>query len=120
MYKDKGIITEDEQTLISRYPEDIQGRLKAELLKSKEIAFSSYSYDNWIDNMEQGLTITFKDNVTFIGELNTARVARFLVEHTEGRKLKPLKEELEWDDKLEEYKQYPKGTRVKANGEIVQ
>ncbi|WP_066047041.1 hypothetical protein [Robertmurraya korlensis] len=118
MYKDRGIITEDEQKLISRYPEDIQERLKEELLKSKEMNKCS-NYDSLIDKMEQGLTITFKDNVTFIGKPNTARLARFLLEHTQRVKYKPLKEELEHDGRLEEFKQYPKGTRVRANGEVV-
>lgn len=106
MYVDKGTITEDEQTLLARYADDIQGRLKDELLKAKEMP-KSFSYDRWIDLMEQGLTITFKDNTTIIGELNTAI------------KRKPFKQELEHEGRLEEYKQYPKGTRVKANGEIV-
>lgn len=69
--------------------------------------------------MEQGWIITFMDNVTLIGELNTARLARFVLEHTEGRKLKPLKDELEHNGRLEEFKQYPTGTRVKANGKVI-
>jgi hypothetical protein len=31
MYENKGIITEEEQALISRYPEDLQERLKEKL-----------------------------------------------------------------------------------------
>ncbi|MCM3767035.1 hypothetical protein [Neobacillus niacini] len=118
MYEDKGTITEDELRLISRYADDVQGRLKDELLKAKEMP-KSFSYYSWIDYMEQGLTITFKDNTSIIGELNTARLARALLEINDGIKRKPLKEELEHDGRLEEFKQYPKGTKVKANGDIV-
>ncbi|MGG0186967.1 hypothetical protein [Bacillus rhizoplanae] len=118
MYQDKGILTKDEQILISRYPADIQERLQDELLKAKEMP-KSFSYDSWIGNMEQGLVITFKENVTLIGELNTARLARVLLEMNDGRTRKPLKEELEHDGRLEEFKQYSKGTRIKANGEVV-
>jgi alkylated DNA nucleotide flippase Atl1 len=119
MFDNKGIITEDEQILISRYPDDIQERLKDELLKAKEVTIRSFAYDNWIKNMEQGLVITFKENVTLIGQPNTARLARALLEMQDGITRKPLKSELEHDGRLEEFKQYPKGTRVKANGEIV-
>ncbi|GLY12502.1 hypothetical protein [Pseudobacillus badius] len=119
MYEDKGIITEDEQILISRYPEDIQERLKEELLTAKEVVISSYSYDSWIESMEKGLKISFKENVIMRGELNTAKFARIFLQISVGKVFKPLKEELEHDGRLEEFKQYPKGTRVKANGEIV-
>jgi hypothetical protein len=47
--------------------------------------------------MEQGLIITFKDNVTCIGELNAARFARLLLEMNDGITRKPLKAELEHD-----------------------
>lgn len=119
MYKDKGILTEVELILVSRYPEDIQERLEEELLKAKEITVSSFSYDNWIDHMEQGLTISFRDKTTIIGELNTARLARLLLEINDGIKRKPQKKELEHDGRLEAFKQYPKGTRIKADGELV-
>ncbi len=119
MYKDKGIITEDEQTLISRHPEDIQDRLKEELLTAKEVVFGFHSYASWIESMEEGLKISFKENVIMRGELNTAKFARILLQFSVGMVFMPLKEELEHDGKLEEFKQYPKGTRVKANGETV-
>lgn len=122
MYKDKGIITQGEQTLITRYPDDLQYKLKGELLKAKEMQ-KSFSYDRWIDHMEQGLEIGFsktdKVNVTTIGKPNTAKLARVLVEMTDGISRKPLKEELEHDGRLEEFKQYPKGARVKFNGEVI-
>ncbi|MFJ7510024.1 hypothetical protein ACIQW7_11250 [Peribacillus simplex] len=120
MYKDKGIITEEEQILISRYPDEIQEKLKDLLLKDKEISFSSNSYDSWIKTMEEGQEIIFiKDVVRLVGGFNAALFARALSQAIHGRPFKPLKEELEYDGRLEEFKQYPKGTRVKANGEVV-
>jgi hypothetical protein len=118
MYKDKGILTEDELKLISRYPNDIQAMLKERLLDAKERNYNSYSYDKWIDYMEQGLKITFDGNVTLIAGLNSYKFARVLLEYYDGIKRQPLKEEFEYDSRLEYFKQYPKGTRVKANGEI--
>lgn len=35
MYVDKGIVTEEEQVLISRYPVELQGKLKEELIMIK-------------------------------------------------------------------------------------
>ena len=123
MFKDKGIITEEEHILISRYHTDIQNKLRDKLLKAKEMP-KSFSYDSWIDNMEQGLEISYnktdKGQVISIGKPNTARLARMLVEMSDGVKIKPLKEELEHDGRLEEFQKYPKGTRVKANGEVVE
>ncbi|MDG5789662.1 hypothetical protein QA612_19580 [Evansella sp. AB-P1] len=123
MYKDKGLITSEEQSLISRYSADIQGQIKDELLNSKEMQIS-FSYDKWIENMEEGLEInireTDKGRVKTVGKLNTARLARALVEINDGISIKPNKTELEHDGRLEEFKQYPKGTRVKANGKIVE
>lgn len=122
MFKDKGIITEDEMILISRYPDDIQHKLKDEVIKAKENS-NPYSYNNWIDYMEQGLEITFskpdKMNVVTIGQPNTAKMARLLLEIVDGVHRKPLIDELEHDGRLEGFKQYPKGARVKANGEVV-
>lgn len=118
MYKDKGILTDEELTLVSRYPVEIQDRLKSEVLKAKEITVSSLSYDRWIKNMEQGMLITFNDNVTCIGEPNIFRLARTILEMNDGKTRKPLKEEIEHDGRLEAFKQYPKGTRIKANGEV--
>jgi hypothetical protein len=118
MYKDKGTLTEEEQVLISRYPDDIQDKLKDKLIEAKAMP-KSFSYDNWIEHMEQGLVISFRENTTFIGELNTARLARLLLQINDGKTRKPFKEELEHDGRLEEFKQYPKGTRLKANGEVV-
>ncbi|MDM5313368.1 hypothetical protein [Peribacillus frigoritolerans] len=120
MYMDKGIITEEEQILISRYPDEIQEKLKDILLKDKEISFSSNSYDSWIKTMEEGQEIIFiKDVVRLVGGFNDALFARALLQAIQGRPFKPLKEELDYDGRLEEFKQYPKGTRVKANGEVV-
>lgn len=123
MFKDKGFITEEEQILISRYPEDIQDKLKEHLLKDKEY-MSSHSYDGLIKAMEQGREISYTKHenggvVWTIGKPNAPKLARVFVELTEDIKYKPLKEELEWDDRLEEFQQYPKGTRVKANGEEI-
>jgi hypothetical protein len=115
---DKGTLTEDELILISRYQEDIQDRLKEELLKAKEMP-KSFKYVSWIEHLEQGLEITFKDNTTWIGKLNTPRLARLLLEINDGVKRKPTIPELQHDGRLEAFKQYPKGTRVKANGEVV-
>lgn len=73
MYMDKGIITEEEQILISRYPDEIQEKLKDILLKDKEISFSSNSYDSWIKTMEEGQEIIFiKDVVRLVGGFNDA------------------------------------------------
>lgn len=123
LFMDKGIITEEEQILISRYPEDLQDKLKEHLLKDKEY-MSSHSYDGLIEAMEQGRKISYKKHdkgeIWSIGEMNVPKFVRLLLQFSGDTKYKPLKEELEWDDRLEEYKQYPKGTRVKANGEIVQ
>lgn len=121
-YESKDNLTEDEHILISRYPEDVQEDLKQHLLKDK--AYASYSYKGMIEAMEEGRKISFTKatngvQVTIIGELNTALFARLLLQFSEGRTFKPLKSELEHDGRLEEFKQYPKGTKVKANGEIV-
>jgi hypothetical protein len=121
MFEDKGRLTEDEQNLISRYPAEIQERLKNDLLKAKEYP-KSFSYDSRIDQMEQGLEITFGKNenvnVTMVGKLNTARLARVLLQIDDGISRKPTKQELEHDGRLEAFTQFPKGTRVKANGEV--
>ncbi|WP_255233578.1 hypothetical protein [Bacillus altitudinis] len=122
MFKDKEIITEDEQILISRYPEDLQEKLKEHLLKDKEY-MSSLSYDGLVKAIEQGRKISYSKQenggvVWSIGELNFPKFARLLIQFSEDTKYKPLKEELEWDDRLEEFKQYPKGTRVEAHGEV--
>jgi uncharacterized heparinase superfamily protein len=73
--------------------------------------------------MEQGLEINFsktdKINVVTIGKPNIAGLARVLLERTDGISRKPLKKELEHDGRLEAFKQYPKGTRIKANGEVI-
>jgi S-adenosylmethionine:tRNA-ribosyltransferase-isomerase (queuine synthetase) len=116
MYDIKSIVTEDEQILISRYPTDIQEKLKDKLLEAKE---KSFRYERIIDQLEQGLAITFNDNTTIIGKLNTARQVRLLLEMKDGINRKPSLKELEHDGRLEEFKQYPKGTRIKANGEVV-
>lgn len=118
MFEDKDKLTEEENVLISRYPDEIQKKITKRVLEAKEMP-KSFSYDRWIEHMEQGLKITFNENTTLIGELNTAKLARLLLEMQDGIKRKPLTEELEHDGRLEEFKQYPKGTRVKANGEIV-
>lgn len=123
MYEYKGIITGNESVLISRYPVEIQEKLKDRLLKAKELTINSYSYDKWIDYMEQGLEISFSSSenaeVIEIGKPNIVRLARVLVEMYDGISRKPLKKELEHDGRLETFKQYPKGTRVKVNGDII-
>ncbi|TFH63500.1 hypothetical protein [Peribacillus frigoritolerans] len=119
MYKNKGIITEEEQILISRYPDEIQEQIIDELLKNKECSFSSNSYDSWIEHMEEGLKVKFLEKVILMGEPNISRLARLWAEYIEGRKIKPLIWELEHDGRLEEFKKYPKGTRIKANGEVI-
>jgi hypothetical protein len=93
MYKYKGTLTEDELILISRYPDDIQDKLKDKLLEAKEMT-KSFSYDKWIEHMELGLVISFKENTTFIGELNTARLARLLLQINDGKTRKPSLQEL--------------------------
>ncbi len=122
MFKDKGTLTKDEQILISRYAKDVQDQLSKSVLESKENQLS-YSYDNWIENMEQGKEINFSQtrnaSVIEIGKPNTAKIARALVQLADGISRQPLKAELEHDGRLKEFQQHPKGTRVKANGEIV-
>lgn len=109
--------------LISRYPVDIQEKLKDRLLNAKDLTINSYSYDNWIDYMEQGLEISFSSSeeaeVVEIGKPNIARLTRALLEMCDGVSRKPLNKELEHDGRLETFKQYPKGTRVKVNGDII-
>ncbi|MBT2254809.1 hypothetical protein [Priestia megaterium] len=122
MYEDKGIITKNEQILICRYPPHIQENIKERLLQTKGYMYS-FSYDDWIECMEKGLEIDFyktdKAVGVAIGKLNVSRLARLLLERHDGIPRKPLKSELEHDGRLEEFKQYPKGTRVKANGDII-
>ncbi|EIT85383.1 hypothetical protein A374_11585 [Fictibacillus macauensis ZFHKF-1] len=73
--------------------------------------------------MEQGLEINFKklDKATVIeiGKLNVSRLARALVEFNDGIPRKPLASEINHDGRLKEFQQYPKGTKVKSNGEVV-
>jgi hypothetical protein len=72
--------------------------------------------------MEYGLDKTFSktDNATVItiGKLNIAKLARVLLKMNDGISRKPLKDDLEHGSRLEDFKQYPKGTRAKHNGEI--
>jgi hypothetical protein len=122
MFEDEGRLTEEEQILISRYPAEIQERLKNDLLRSKEKP-RSFIYDSRIDQMEQGLEINFSKNdignvTTEVGKLNTARLARLLLEIDDGISRQPTKQELEHDGRLEAFKQFPKGTRIMANGEL--
>ncbi|WP_273850064.1 hypothetical protein [Guptibacillus spartinae] len=119
MYIDKGILTKDELTLIARYPDKIQSRLEEEVLKAKEVEISSFSYDNWIKWMETGKQISFDGNVTSIGDLNTYRLARKAVEMEEGFSIEPHEKEIDFDDRIESFKQYPKGSRVRANGDLI-
>ena len=123
MFEDKGIITEDEQTLISRYPDDMQDKLRDKLLRAKDMP-KSFSYDSWINTFEQGLAISFSKQenaeVTTIGTLNVSRFIRVIEEMKDGTKRAPDKWELEHDGRLEDFKKYPKGTRIKANGDKVE
>ena len=101
MFIDKGIITDKEQTLISRYPEEIQGRLKEKLLGAKQSTFNTKSYDNWIDIMEQEKEISFNGNITitFNGELNIERLAKELIRIVDSPSFEKVKE-------TEDFKRY--------------
>lgn len=94
MFIDKGIITDKEQTLISNYPEDIQGRLKEKLLDAKQSTYNTKSYDDWIDIMEQEKEISFNGNITitFIGELNIERLAKELIRLVDSPSFEKVKE----------------------------
>ncbi|MBD7962522.1 hypothetical protein [Fictibacillus norfolkensis] len=85
MYEDKGILTEEELVLLSRYADDKQVQLNDELLKAKAMP-KSLSYERWIEHLEQGLFINFnrtnKVNVVTVGKLNIARLDRVLLEMT--------------------------------------
>jgi len=104
MYGNKGIITEDEQMLICRYPANIQEYIKEELFQAKEYS-NSFSSDDWIECREKGLEIGFyrTDKPTGIA-IDKPNIATLASMH---------------DGRLEEFKQYPKGTRVKANEDII-
>lgn len=115
MYVDKGIVTEEEQVLISRYPVDLQENLKEKILKIKS-PYSETLYELMIKTMEMGRKIIFLDNITLYGDINPYKIGRMIYKL---KHIKPTKEELEWDDRLEEFKQYPYGTRIKANGVII-
>lgn len=66
MYHIKGTLTEYEQELISKYPDDIQEELKYEIIKSKE--YFERGYKEWITYMELGVTINIKPPKTKNGK----------------------------------------------------
>ena len=122
MYKDKRIITEDEQILISRYPVEVQENLKKILIGDK--TWHKFFYDGLIEAMEEGREITYSviENgveIIEIGKPNISRLVRTVIDMEMGSSIKPTESELKHDDRLEDFKKFPKGTRVKANGEVV-
>ena len=122
MYKDKGSITEDEQNLISRYPVEVQENLKKILIRNK--TWHESSYNEFIEAMEKGREINYSVTekgveVLEIGKPNISRLVRAAIEMEMGSSIKPTESELKHDDRMEEFKQHTKGTRVKSNGEVV-
>ncbi|MFL0365605.1 hypothetical protein ACH0BF_21580 [Pseudobacillus sp. 179-B 2D1 NHS] len=75
--------------------------------------------------MEKGREIKYSVSekgtvVWLIGKPNISRPVRIVTEMEMGSRFKPTESELKHDDRLEEFKKYPKGTIVKANGEIAE
>ncbi len=104
MYKDKGIITEEEQILISRYPKELQENLKKILLRDKTWNVSS-SYDGIIEAMEKGREINYSVTeqgveVLEIGKSNISRLVRAAIEMEMGSSIKPTESELKHDDRI--------------------
>lgn len=122
MYKDKGIITDDEQLLIARYPKEIQEKLKNHLLRCK--TWDESCYQGLIDSMETGreISCTITENnveAWTMGAPNISRLVRRAIEMELGTRFEPTDNEIKFDDRLEEYQSYPRGTRIKPNGEVI-
>ncbi len=120
MHKDKGTVTEEEQLLISRYPENEHEKLKFIFQKSKV----SHMHDLMIEGMEWGreldYLVTDKGVTVFqIGKLNVCRFIMKAIEIECGYTMKPTEGNLNHDDRIEQFRQYPKGTRVKAVGQVI-